>query len=142
MKTYHFVMACTLVIGFLCACGNSDNYPDFMGRQIVIQADGLIKDTLYTESEHEVQLSAHIEPFYTEEGNITWSADDENIATVSDKGVVTGHENGCTIIRALEKAPGYKDIYGIGSIVVKVYGETMDVYDEEIPQNLAQSPKR
>lgn len=71
-----------------------------------------------------LQLSTTIEPSNTTDKKITWSSSDENIATVDNKGLVTGISNGEVTITATTKN-GVKSSY---VVIVSPFYEDNKVY--------------
>jgi hypothetical protein len=117
MKIYHFIAAVALATATLCSCGNADNYPEMMDRVIVIQGEGITDGVLKIKQGETCQLKGIIEPLNTAEGEIVWTSENAEIATVSEDGVVTAVNAGETIITATEIR---KNIAGKGGILVKV----------------------
>lgn len=141
MKINHLIAVAALALtATFCACGNADNYPEQMGREVVISGNGIENNSLKLKAGDEVQLTGTIAPKYTEEGDILWSSDNEEVATVSEDGIVTAVNDGVAVITAIEDR---HPIYGIGHLTVEVTGGSVAVVDDEpIDQGLADAPRR
>ena len=139
MKIYHFIAAVALATATLCSCGNADNYPEMMDRVIVIQGEGITDGVLKMKAGETCQLKAIIEPLYTEEGEIVWTSENAEVATVSEDGVITAVNDGETIITATEIR---NNIAGKGGIRVEVTngsvavdpGDPVDQSEADAPQ--------
>ena len=119
------VLATTLILGFssasLVACSSGDNTeePSNSDYKVVINAIG---QTTINVSKT-LQLRANVTG--TKDKNVTWSSSDEAIATVNEKGLVTGISKGTCKIRATL------------DIDTNAYGEIeITVLDSALPTNL------
>ena len=125
MKIYHFIAAVALASATLCSCGNADNaYPDMMDRVIVIQGEGVTDGVLKMKAGETCQLKGIIEPLNTVEGEIVWTSENAEVATVSEDGVVLAVNDGETIITATEIR---NNIAGKGGIRVEVTNGSVEV---------------
>ncbi|WP_051412162.1 Ig-like domain-containing protein [Halonatronum saccharophilum] len=76
---------------------------------ILVTEVNIVEDDQSIEVGEEFQLNAIIEPGNATDQGVSWSSDDEEIATVSDEGVVTAQGEGSATIKVTTDDGGYTD---------------------------------
>lgn len=65
---------------------------------------GIVQDTLEVKRNGKGQLDVYIPTSITENRKVSWTVEDETVATISSSGIVSGHNTGTTTITATCKA--------------------------------------
>lgn len=113
--------------GYIVECTLNDKC-DVLGKYQLVEATGVSVNSINGKNmfgiNQTLQLATTLEPSNTTNKRITWSSSDESIATVDDKGLVTGVSNGTVTITATTKN-GINNSY---EVIVSPFYEDNKVY--------------
>ena len=134
-----FAMA-MLTLAVATSCDDEDIYP----AQLFISGVGIENGEVDLMAQDTVQINLSFFPKHAIKDNITYSSSNENVATVSETGLVRGIDTGTAIITV--KCPmmpvrycWLEHDYATATLKVHVTGSTLQLGEGEVSQGEADS---
>ena len=139
-KIFSIFALAMLTLAVATSCDDEDIYP----AQLFISGVGIENGEVDLMAQDTVQINLSFFPKYAIKDNITYTSSNENVATVSERGLVRGIDTGTAIITV--KCPmmpvrycWLEHDYATATLKVHVTGSTLQLGEGEVSQGEADS---
>ena len=139
-KTLMILAAAVVAMAFTSCKDTEDVYP----AKIYLSGDGIQNNEVTLKAQQTVQINLAFFPKHAIKDNITYTSSNENVATVSESGLVRGIDTGTAIITV--KCPmmpvrycWLEHDYATATLKVHVTGSTLQLGEGEVSQGEADS---
>ena len=142
MKKIFSILAMALMtLAVATSCDNKDIYP----AKLYISGEGIQNNEVHLKAQDTVQINLSYFPEHAIKDNIIYSSSNDNVATVSETGVVKGIDTGtATITVTCTKMPVRYCVIpehelASTTLTVHVTGSTLQLQEGEVSQGEAES---
>ena len=137
-KTLMILAAAVVAMAFTSCKDTEDVYP----AKIYLSGDGIQNNEVTLKAQQTVQINLAFFPEYAMNENISYTNEDESVATVTSTGVVKGIDTGTTniIVKCNSMPERYYDwphTFAVTKLKVNVIGSTLAVGGDEVSQSEA-----
>jgi hypothetical protein len=139
-KIFSIIAMAMLTLAVATSCDDEDIYP----AQLFISGVGIENGEVDLMAQDTVQINLSFFPKHAIKDNITYTSSNENVATVSETGLVRGIDTGTAIITV--KCPmmpvrycWLEHDYATATLKVHVTGSTLQLGEGEVSQGEADS---